>query len=186
MEMEHNSSLPFLDILVTRDSLQEQQHCHTQHHTFYQGLQKTRVDRYLHFTSHHPKHQKLTVAKTLLNRVNTHILNENHKHSELQNICSILQNNGFPTRTTFTSSTKPHSHALITNTSLPYIQGTSKKFQEFWMRQEWGSPWNRFMPLPKFCSLPKNPQTRCIVYLSLVLTVTLFTLDKLNAILNCV
>ena len=41
-------------------------------------------------TSHHPKHQKLTVAKTLLSRINTHITDNTQKHSELQNIRSSL------------------------------------------------------------------------------------------------
>ena len=38
-------------------------------------------------TAHHPKHQKHTVAKTLLNRGNKHITEKaQKKHSELQNI----------------------------------------------------------------------------------------------------
>ena len=89
------------------------------------------INRYLHCTSHHAKHQKLTVAKTLLNRVNTHITDNTQKHSELQNIRSTLRLNGFPTRTTFLTSRQPRSQNTQYNyfTSIPYIQGTSEKIR---------------------------------------------------------
>ena len=89
----------------------------------------THTNRYLHSTSHHPKHQKLTVAKTLLSRVNTHITDKTQKHSELQNIRNTLRLNGFPTRTTFLTSSRQQSHNTQYNhfTSIPYIQGTSEK-----------------------------------------------------------
>ena len=89
----------------------------------------THTNRYLHYTSHQPKHQKLTVAKTLLSRVNTHITDKTQKHSELQNIRNTLRLNGFPTRTTFLTSSRQQSHNTQYNhfTSIPYIQGTSKK-----------------------------------------------------------
>ena len=51
--------------------------------------------------SHHHKHQKLTVAKALLCRVNTHITDKTQKHSELQNKRSTLRLNEFPTKPTF-------------------------------------------------------------------------------------
>ena len=78
------------------------------------------------FTTRHitPKHQKLTVAKTLLSRVNTHITDNTQKHSELQNISSTLRLNGFPTRTTFLTSRQPRSQntQYIHFISMPYIQ----------------------------------------------------------------
>ena len=91
----------------------------------------THTNRYLHYTSHHPKHQKLTVAKTLLSRVNTHITDTTQKHSELQNIRSTLRLNGFPTRTTFLTSRQLRSQNTQYNhfTSIPYIQGTSEKIR---------------------------------------------------------
>ena len=48
-------------------------------------LQPTHTNRYLHCTLHYSKHQKLTVAETLLRRVNTHIARKTQKHSKLQN-----------------------------------------------------------------------------------------------------
>jgi len=109
-KMKHNSSLPFLDVLVTRDSCKEN-NIATHNSTLSTKVYKkpTHTDRYHHFTSHHPKHQKPTVAKTLLKIVDTHITNENYKHSELQNIRSTLQNNGFQPELPFRTSTKPRS-----------------------------------------------------------------------------
>ena len=79
--------------------------------------------------SHHPKHQKLTVAKTPFSKVKTHITDNTQKHSELQNIHSTLRLNGFPTRTTFLTCGQPLSQNTQYNhfTFIPYIQGTSEK-----------------------------------------------------------
>ena len=94
----------FLDVLVSRNVCKEN---HTTNTSLTTAIYKkpTHTDRYLHYTSHHPKHQKLTVTKTLLNRVETHIshTDKNQKSGELRNIRSTLQLNGFPTRATFLS-----------------------------------------------------------------------------------
>ena len=103
IEKEHNFSLPFLDVLVKRNSRND----NTTTHSFLSTTiyrKPTHTNRYLHYTSHHPKHQKLTVAKILLSRINTHITDKTEKHSELQNIRTTLRLNGFPTRTTFLTS----------------------------------------------------------------------------------
>ena len=128
IEKEHNFSLPFLDVLVKRNS----RNGNTTTHSFLSTTiyrKPTHTNRYLHYTSHHLKHQKLTVAKTLLSRVNTHITDKTQKHSELQNIRNTLRLNGFPTRTTFLTSSRQQSHNTQYNhfTSIPYIQGTSEK-----------------------------------------------------------
>ena len=65
IEKEHNFSLPFLDVLVKRNS----RNGNTTTHSFLSTTiyrKSTHTNRYLHYTSHHPKHQKLTVAKTKL------------------------------------------------------------------------------------------------------------------------
>ena len=128
MENEKNSSLPFLDVLVSRKVGNES---NTTDRPLTTSIYKkpTHTDRYLHYTSHHPKHQKLTVVKTLFNRVNTHISHNKLKHREQLHVRSTLQLNGFPTRTTFLSPRKaccrdsPYKHF----TSIPYVQGTSEK-----------------------------------------------------------
>ena len=132
IEKEHNFSLTFLDVLLKRNSRNGSITTHNPlSTTIYR--KSTHTNRYLHYKSHHPKHQKLTVAKTLLSRVNTHITDNIQKHSELQNIRRTLRLNGFPTRTTFLTSRQPRSQNTQNNhfTSIPYIQSTSKKTEEF-------------------------------------------------------
>ena len=127
--IERNTTfLSFLDVLVKCNS------CNgsiTTHSLLSTTIYKkpTHTNRYLHYTTYHPKYQKLTVAKTLLSRINTHITNNTQKHNELQNKHSTLRLNRFPTRTTFLTSRQPHSQYTQYNhfTSIPNIQGTSKK-----------------------------------------------------------
>ena len=109
VEKEHNFFLPFLDVLVKRSSRNGSITTHSLlSTTIYR--KPTHTNRYLHYTSHHSEHQKLTVTKTLLSRVNTHMTDNTQKHSELQNIhSSILRRNRFPTRTTFLTSRQPRS-----------------------------------------------------------------------------
>ena len=84
-------------------------------------------------TIHHiiPNTRKLTVVKTLFNRVNTRISDNKLKHREQLHIHSTLQLNGFPTWTTFLSPRKacsqdsPYKHF----TSIPYVQGISEKIR---------------------------------------------------------
>ena len=115
-------SLSFLDVLLKRNSRSGST---TTHNLLFTTIYRkpTHTNRYLHYTSRHPKHQKLTVAKTLLSRVNTHITDKTQKHGELQNICNTLRLNGFPTRTTFLTSRRQQSHNTQYNhfTSIPYI-----------------------------------------------------------------
>ena len=102
MENEKNSSLPFLNVLVSRKVGNES---NTTDIPLTTSIYKkpTHTNKYLHYTSHHPKHQKLTVVKTLFNRVYTHISDNKLKHREQPNIRSTLQLSGFPTTTTFLS-----------------------------------------------------------------------------------
>ena len=130
----------------------------------------THTNRYLHYTSHHPKHQKLTVAKTLLNRVNTHITDNTQKNSELQNIRSTLRLNGFPTRTTFLTSRQPRSQNTRYNhfTSIPYIQGTSEKIRRVLNEAGVKVAIKPIHTIGRILPSPKDPLTleekSCLVY----------------------
>ena len=67
IEKKCNFSLPFFDVLVKRNSRSGSITTHSLlFSTIYRKPMHT--NRYLHYTSHHPKHQKLTVSKTLLSR----------------------------------------------------------------------------------------------------------------------
>ena len=133
LKKKHNFSLSFLDILIKCNSRKGSIITHSLlSATIYRKPMHTY--RYLYSTSHHPKHQTLTVAKPLLSRIN--ITDNTQKHSELQNICSTLYLNGFSTRTTFLTSRQPCSQNTQYNhfTSSSYIQlnkCTSKKSEEF-------------------------------------------------------
>ena len=59
-EVESEGSIPFLDVLVTRDS--------EGHLTTSVYRKPTHTDQYLSYASHHPSHQKLGVVRTLASR----------------------------------------------------------------------------------------------------------------------
>ena len=112
----------------------------------------------------------LTVAKTLLNRINTHITGNTQKRSELQNIRSILRLNGFPTRTTFLTSRQPRSQNTQYNhfTSIPYIQGTSEKVRRVLNEAGVKVAMKPAHSIGRILPSPKNPLTFeekiCLVY----------------------
>ena len=168
---EHKFSLPFLDVLVKRNSRNGSITTHSLlSTTIYR--QPMRTNRYLHYTSHHPVHQKLTVAKTLFSRVNTHITGTDNtqKHSELQNIRSTLRLNGFPTRTTFLTSRQPCSQNTQYNhfTSIPYIQGTSEKIRRVLNEAGVKVAMKPIHTIGRILPSPKDPLTleekSCLVY----------------------
>ena len=88
LEREQNQSLAFLDVKVTwnRDNAIST--------TIYR--KPTHTDRYLQFDSHHSKHHKFTVAKTLHNRIDIHITNSNDKATLHKQMQHTLMLNGFP------------------------------------------------------------------------------------------
>ena len=113
MEEEQDLSLPFLDVLVVR-------HDKTLRTQVYR--KPTHIDRYLHFDSHYPQHQKLAVTKTLHDRGNTHNTIPADARHETTHALSVQQLNGFP---------QPHSYPpprlnnvtqhSILSTSPPYL-----------------------------------------------------------------
>ena len=171
--MHAEASLPFLDVLVSRNVCKKNNTTNTSLTT---SIYKkpTHTDRYLHYTSHHPKHQKLTVAKTLFNRVDTHDSNSDskHKNSEIQNIRSTLQLNGFPTRATFLSRRNTRSQSHNTQfkqfTSIPYVQGTSEKIRRVLNEAGVGVAMRPVHTIRHVLPSPKDPYTSedksCIIY----------------------
>ena len=126
-----NFSLPFLDVLVKRKSRNGDI---TTHSIFYlpQFTEIPLTPTDIFTTSHHLKHQKLTVAKTLLSRVKTHITDNTQKYSDLQNIRRALRINGFPTRTTFLTSkqTRPKNKQYNHFTFIPLHKRHFEKCQK--------------------------------------------------------
>ena len=68
MELEKNSCIPFLDVMVKRKS------DGTLGHSIY--CKPTHTDRYLHASSHHHPRQKNSLIKTLLHRVDSLVSRE--------------------------------------------------------------------------------------------------------------
>ena len=173
MENEHDFSLPFLDVLVSRDFCKESNTTNTSLTT---SIYKkpTHTDRYLHHTSHHPKHRKLTVTKTLLNRVETHIshTDKNQKSGELWNIRSTPQLNGFPTRATFLSRkntrSQTHDSPFKQFASIPYVQGTSERIRPVLNEAGVGVAMRPVKTIRHILPSPKDPYTSedksCVVY----------------------
>ena len=114
MEEEHNLSLPFLDVLVTR-------HDKTLRTQVYRKL--THTDRYLLFDSHHLQHQKLSVTKTLHDRANTHNTIPADARHEATHVLSVLQLNGFPLRHSY-----PNPKVKQRNTTLHLKHFTSIRY----------------------------------------------------------
>ena len=121
MEEEQNLSLPFLDVLVIRHdkTLRSQVYC-----------KPTHTDRYLHFDSHHPQHQKLAVTKTLHDRANTRNTIPADARHQATHVLSVLQLDGFPLRHFYPISKVKQQNTtqhLKIFTSMPYVQGTSER-----------------------------------------------------------
>ena len=117
--------LPFLDVLVTC------QHSGALTTTIYH--KPTHTNRYLQFTSHHPRHHKLSIARSLHSRLNTHITDHTNYRVQSSHVKQTLALNGYP-RKYFCGQRKTTDRSLPTRsfesfTLIPYIQGVSDKIQ---------------------------------------------------------
>ena len=93
----------------------------------------THTNRYLQFTSHHPRHHKLSVARSLHSRLNSHITKHTAYCEQSSHVKQTLALNGYP-RKYFCGQRKTTDTSLPTRsfesfTSIPYIQGVSDKIQ---------------------------------------------------------
>ena len=114
-------SLPFLDVLVIRrdKTLRTQVY-----------RKPTHTDRYLHFDSHYPQHQKLAVTKTLHDIANSHNTIPADARHEATHVLSVLQLNNFLLRHSYpipkTQQRNTTQH-LKHFTSILYVHGTSER-----------------------------------------------------------
>jgi len=81
-EMEHEGSLLFLDILITRQQNGQLKL------TMYR--KKTQTDQYLHFESHHPLEHKISVIRILVARSENLATDKCDKDKEMEHIKSAL------------------------------------------------------------------------------------------------
>ena len=87
-EEEEEGRIPFLDTLIIRKPDGSTKLC------IYR--KKTHTDQYLQFTSHHPLHQKLGVIRTLLDRKDSLITEDEDKRAEEKKLEIALTNCGYP------------------------------------------------------------------------------------------
>ena len=113
-EVGFESFLPFLDVLVSRsgNNISTQIHKKTTH-----------TNRYLPYTLHHPKHQKLAITNSLHNRIFSHITDRTERQIARREVRQTIRTNGYPYKYTYTP--KPRSQYELPKlnkfTSLPYI-----------------------------------------------------------------
>ena len=109
-EDEENNSMPFLDAKFTRKDDGSVKS------TVYR--KKTHTDQYLNFESHHPKHQKLGVVRTLMNRCETITSEEGDKKVEVEHLRGALRVCGYPSwalnKVTDSSKKKQNNKKQIT------------------------------------------------------------------------
>ena len=123
LERKHNNSLAFLEVKVAR-------HNNSLSTTVFK--KPTHTDCYLHFTSHHPKHQKLAISKTLHNRIETHVTNPSHKHRLHKQVQNTVLLNGFSrscSRNCAKKSVSPRNAPFTSFTRSPFIREASDKIK---------------------------------------------------------
>ena len=57
---------------------------------------KTHTDQYLNYAPHHPKHQKLGLVRTIMNRCETITSEEGDKKEEVEHLREALRVCGYP------------------------------------------------------------------------------------------
>ena len=136
METEENSQLPFLDILIQRNS------DNTISVRVYR--KPTHTDPYLKFTSHHLARAKKGVITSLFDRAKNIISNPSNQEKEENHLTAVLQTNGYPNKfinNTIRASQLPRQSANSDNTenqeqiapvriNLPYVKGSSEQLKQ--------------------------------------------------------
>ena len=160
-EVEFESSLPFLDVLVSRSG----NNISTQIHK-----KPTHTDRYLSYTSHHPKHQKLAITHSLHNRISSHITDQTERQIARREVRQTVRTNGYPCK--YTYPPKPRSQRELPTftkfTSLPYIQGTTEKIRRILNEVGVKVAMKPIQTIGQYLPSPKDPITTdeitCVVY----------------------
>ena len=139
-EPETERKIPFLDTLLVRKE--------DGHVKLLVYRKKTHTDQYLMFQSHHPLHQKLGVVRTLLDRCNSVVSEEEDKILEREHINEALQRCGYPAWSLkkvqhHMNRVKPPSKQKDNTTKktrglvvIPYVKGVSEQVQRLFRKHD--------------------------------------------------
>ena len=142
---------------------------------------KTHTDQYLNFESHHPIYQRLGVARTLLDRANNIVTDEQDRIVEEKHVESALRNNKYPKWTVKTTKQAIQNKEKKTRTkkqikdqmkprgqvTLPYLRGTTERlikiYKSYGIRSAVrpGTTLRKELVHPKD-KIPKQKTTGCV------------------------
>ena len=162
-EEETNNTIPFLDALLERrldGSVKVQVY-----------RKKTHTNQYLAFTSHHPLHQKMGVARTLLNRCEEIVTEQIDREKERDTIKTALKTCGNPEWTlnrVEQSMREKESNKKKDNSRkekeeknkgmvvLPYVSGVSEKLARIFKKRKISSAMKPHTKLRALLVHPKD------------------------------
>ena len=151
VEKEVDGQLPFLDLLISRDS------DGSISTSVYR--KPTHTDQYLHFSSHHPTSHKRSVVRTLFSRASTHcssLLERTEEESHLhQALCKNGYPNGFIRGCRFSHSLKDSDSTPPIRVCIPYYQDHSDAIRRIL------APYNiqvTFRPPPSLRNILSHPK----------------------------
>ncbi|CAI2738282.1 unnamed protein product [Dicrocoelium dendriticum] len=118
IELEKDNQLPFLDVLVQRNTDGTLQTC------VYR--KKTHTDQILNYHSNHPLNHKKSCIQSLFNRAETHCSTTELRKKEENHLYRVLQNNGYPRNFIRRSAKKrvqqQQQENIDKRVALPYIK----------------------------------------------------------------
>ena len=137
-EQESEGQIPFLDTLIVRKDDGSVK--------LLVYRKKTHTDQYLNFQSHHPLHHKLGVVRTLLDRMDKDVTEEEDRQVEEDKIKKALKQCGYPEwmvnkvktdKVNKQAKPKPRKEKNKATTrrtlvTVPYIQELTEKLQRIY------------------------------------------------------
>ena len=160
-EKETSGTIPFLDTLIVRKP---------------DGTVKllvyrkaTHTDQYLNFTSHHPLHHKLGVIRTLLDRMDRVVTEDEDKRHEEETIKKALSMCGYPSwtfdkvKTTMQNKQQKASKKKKDTSQksrgmavIPYVQGVAEKVSRAFKKHDIATAMRPHTSLRKLLVHPKD------------------------------
>ena len=163
---DHNLSLPFLDILISRNPVD----CSFKISLF---SKPTQSNRYLQFSSHNPMSHKRTVVKCLTKRSTLISSDDDVSKFQTGHVLNALLENGYPyhfiRKNVFSRNHVTRDrHDNVCSVCLPYVSKTSESIARVLRRYKINTVYKPCLRIRHFLPTPKDrvgPAERCgIVY----------------------